>query len=130
MFRRALQLCPQSISNAFRNLALDRENVGQFSIVCVRPKMRVGESINELHIHANLIVCFLHAAFENIRDAELLRNLREIIRRTFEMLSGCARNHFQIGDLGQPCENLILHPFGKKRVGFVFAQILERQHSD
>ena len=45
MLRRAAQLCLQRISNAFRDLAFDRENVGQLAIVGVGPKMRIGQSV-------------------------------------------------------------------------------------
>ena len=48
--------------------------------------MRIGQRINELHIDAHLIVRFLHAPFENVRDTELLRDLGKIIRSAFEML--------------------------------------------
>jgi len=45
MFRRAAQLRLQRISNTFRNVALDREDVGQFTIVRIGPKMRIGQRI-------------------------------------------------------------------------------------
>ena len=39
--------------------------------------MGIGQSVDQLHIHPHLIVRFLHAAFDDVRDAELLRDLRE-----------------------------------------------------
>ena len=75
--------------------------------------MRVIQRVDQLHIHAHLISRFLYAAFENVRYAELLRDLRQIFRRTFEILRRRARDHFEIGDLGQSREDFILHAFAK-----------------
>jgi hypothetical protein len=88
--------------------------------------MRVGQRINELHIDAHLVVRFLHAAFENVRHAKLLRDLGEIVRRAFEMLRRCARNYFQIGHLGQAGKDFILHAFGEVSVALVFTQTFKR----
>ena len=37
-------------------------------------------ALNQLHIDAHLIVCFLDATFQEIGDAELVRNLGETLR--------------------------------------------------
>ena len=66
------EFCLQRVGNCFRDLALDCENVSQFAIVSVGPEMRIGQRVDQLHIHADLIVRFLHAAFEDVGDAELL----------------------------------------------------------
>ncbi len=47
----------------------------------------------------------MHAAFQDVRDVELLRDLAEIARRTLEALRRGARDDFQIGDLGQASED-------------------------
>ena len=65
-----------------------------------------------------------------LSHAELLRDLRKIIRRAFEVLRRCARDHFQIGDLGQPRENLILHAFAEVSVVGIAAEIVEWQNRD
>src|ERR1700736_4941655 len=44
-FFRATQLRLQRVGNCFRNLALDREYVGQFSIEGIGPKMAVGNGV-------------------------------------------------------------------------------------
>src|SRR5439155_24662795 len=86
MFRRAAQLRLQRLGDRFRNLALNRKDISQFSIEGFSPKMRVSEGVDKLHIHANLIIRFLHASFEDVRDAELLRDLGKIVRCAFEVL--------------------------------------------
>ena len=73
---RAGQLGPQRVGNRFRNVALNFENVGQLAIVNLGPEMRAGECVDQLHIDPHLIVCSLHAAFEDVSDAELLCDVR------------------------------------------------------
>ena len=92
--------------------------------------MRIGRGFDQLHIHAHLFALFLHAAFEDVRDAELPCDLRQIFRRAFEALRRGARDDFQIGDLRQPRQNFILHAFGKVSVLRIVAEIFERQDRD
>ena len=63
----AAQLHLQGIGDSFRDLALDRKDIRQFSIEGVGPEMRVGQRVDQLHIHAHLVVRLLHAAFEDVR---------------------------------------------------------------
>ena len=46
------------------------------------------------------------------------------------MLRRSARNHFQIGDLGQARQNFLLDAVGKVGVRFIIAQVFERKHRD
>ena len=78
--------------------------------------MRVGQGVDELHVHADLVIRLLHASFEDVGDAELLRDLSQIGRRALESLRRCARNHFQLGDLCQPRQNFVLNAFAEVRV--------------
>ena len=92
--------------------------------------MRVVRGVDQLHIHAHLVVGFLHAAFENIGDTQLLRDGSEVIRCTFILLRGSARNDFQVRDFGQSSQNFVLHALGKKGIPLFFAKIVERQNRD
>ena len=56
VFSEPVSLRLQRLGDRFRDLAFDRENVGQLTIVSVGPKMRVGQRVNELHIHPHLVV--------------------------------------------------------------------------
>jgi hypothetical protein len=47
-----------------------------------------------------IVAPLLHAAFQNVRDAKLPGDLRQVFRRAFVMLRGCARDDLQVGDLG------------------------------
>ena len=40
--------------------------------------MRVSQRVDELDIHANLIVRFLHAAFDDVHYAKLLRDFTQV----------------------------------------------------
>ena len=85
-FLRAGESCLQRLGDSFRDLAFDREDVGQFSIVSVGPKMRVGQRVDQLHIHAHLAVRLLHAALQNVRHAKLPRDIAQIVRSTLIFL--------------------------------------------
>src|SRR4029453_16921261 len=100
------------------------------SIVRFGPQMRIVRDVDELHVHPYLIGRALCAAFQNMRDAELSRDLEQIARRALESLRGSTRDHLQISNFGEARENLLLNALGKIGIGFVFAQIFERQHGD
>ena len=72
---RTRELRLQRIGNRFRDFALDRKNVGQFPIECVRPKMSVRRRFDQLHVDADLVCRLLHAAFEDVCYAKLLCDL-------------------------------------------------------
>ena len=88
--------------------------------------MRVARGVNQLHIHTNLVGRSLHTAFKDVRHPKLLRDLREIVRRTFEPLGRCARNHFEVRDPGKARQDFFLYAFGEICVVRVTAEIIER----
>ena len=57
--------------------------------------------LDQLHVDSDLIGRTLYTAFQNVRDAELLSDFEQVIRRAFETLRGSARNYLQISDLRQ-----------------------------
>ena len=120
----------QRLGNRLRDLALDCENVGQLAIESIRPKVRVGRGVNELDIHPHLVVRFLHAALEDVRYPELAGDLREIVRRTFEMLRRSAGDDFQVRNFRQPGQDFVLDALREVSVRFVFAAVFKRQDGD
>ena len=63
--------------------------------------------------------------------AELLADLAQIARRAaFVLHHARAADHFQIGNLGQMGQDLVLDALGEEGVLFFAAQIFERQHRD
>ena len=73
---------------------------------------------------------FLHAAFEDVGHAELLRDLGQVARLALILLGRSARDHFQVRDLRQPRQDFVLDAAGEILVRLVFAQTRERQHGD
>jgi hypothetical protein len=67
----------------------------------------------------------LHASFKNVFYTKLLRDIGEIARFALIALRGRAGNHFEIGDLGQPVEDLLLYPIGEICVLRISTEIFE-----
>jgi hypothetical protein len=82
--------------------------------------------INQLCFHPNLVGGTLHAAFHHISNAQLLSDPAQAARDSALVLQhGGAADHFQIGNLGQVCQDFVLHPIGEKGVIGIGAQIME-----
>src|SRR4029077_10951730 len=92
--------------------------------------MRIGGCLDEVDADADCVASFLNATFKNVRYAKLLRDLREIARRTLEALCGSTRDHLQIADFRQSHQNLLLNALGKICVIGIAAKILKRQDGD
>jgi len=81
--------------------------------------------VNQLNIDPHLIGRFLHATLKNVRHPKLLRDLAEIPGFALIAQRGTARNHFQIRDASQPCQDLLLNAVREIRVIWIRAQIFE-----
>src|SRR6266487_6986346 len=92
--------------------------------------MRVGVRLNELNVNVHAVARLLHTAFENIRNAQVSRDLGQIFRCAFVMRRRSARNDSQAADLGKSGDDFILNALREKGVVFVRAQIVERQDGD
>ena len=84
----------QAVSDRFGDLTYHGEEIRHLAVVDVRPEMSVGGCVNELHVHAHLLSGTLDAALQNVHDAKLLRDLAQVIRRTFVTRGRSARNYF------------------------------------
>ena len=69
---RASQVGLQRFRDFLCDIAFDRKNIVQLPIVTLRPKMRVVLGIDQLDMHSHPVAGFADAAFQNIRNAELL----------------------------------------------------------
>src|SRR5205085_8839346 len=119
------------ISDCFRDLALNGENISKIAIVSLCPEMGVVPRINQLRIYAHTIVCSLHATLEQMYHAELSSNFAEIAPHLALVLhhAGTA-DDLEVGDLSQIRQDFVLHSVGEKGVVWIAAQIVERQDSD
>src|SRR6202162_4934724 len=119
------------IRDRFCDLALNGEHVVEWTIVNLRPHMRVGAGIDQLRVHAHFAGGTLDTAFEQVRDAELLSNLAQIACNTaFVLHYRRAADDLQVCDLGQVGQDFILHAVGEKCILFMVAQVFERKHSN
>ena len=94
------ELSVQLLCDRFSDFTLHRKNVDQFAIKGIGPKMRIIRCLDQLHVHAHGVAALLHAAFQDMRYAELPGDLGQILRRAFVMLRRGARDHLQVRDLG------------------------------
>ena len=127
---RAGELRLQGVGDRFRDVRFDSENIGELAIVNFGPEMCVRHRIDQLHVDAHLIVRLLDTAFENVEDAKLLCDVRQILRRAFEFLRRSPGNDFQVGHLGQPGEDFVLHAFSEKGVVGIATKTVEWQNRD
>jgi len=51
-----------------------------------RPKAGIIGRFNQLYVHAHGVAALLHASFQDVGDAKLPGDLRQIFRRAFVML--------------------------------------------
>ena len=71
--RRKLGL--ELIGNRFRYFALNCENIGNVAIETLRPLVPVSARVDQLRVHTHFATGALDTTFEQMRDAELLRDL-------------------------------------------------------
>jgi len=66
-----------------------------------------------------------------MRDAQLLANLAQVTRDSGPILQYArAADDFQVRDLCQVREDLVLHTVGKEGIVFVGAEVLEGENSN
>jgi hypothetical protein len=87
--------------------------------------------IYQLRIHSYLIGCALHAAFEQVRNSELLADVAQVPRRSALILQNrAAADYFEVGNFRQVSENFVLHAVSEIGVFLFAAQVLKRQHGN
>ena len=70
-----------------------RKNVGQFAIKGLRPQVRISGALINCTFTRTLIAALLHASFQNVGYAKLLRDLAQIFsERSCNAASMCARS--------------------------------------
>src|SRR6476661_11237090 len=70
-----------------------------------------------------------NAALQNVRYPQIISNLTEISFATVLHHAGPA-NDFQVGDLRQLGQYVVLQTIGKGRVLFLLAQVFKRENGD
>ena len=77
-------------------LILHREQVIERAIIAVRPDVIAGRGIDQLGGDADLAAVDLQAAFEDVLDAEVARDLTDIDRLALVDLGRIAGDHEQL----------------------------------
>jgi len=79
--------------DAFGDLVLHGEYVGELAVVSLRPEMTAGGDVVELSGDAHAIAALAHAAFQDIAHAELLGDLPEMDGPALVDEGGVAGDH-------------------------------------
>src|SRR5438045_5560776 len=88
--------------------------------------MRIVPRIYQLRIHPYLIGCALHAAFEQMRNSELLADVAQVPRRSALILQNRAvTDYFEVGNFRQVSENFVLHAVSEIGVFLIAAKVLK-----
>ena len=111
-------------------IGLNRENVGQIAIVIVGPNMFVVGGVDQLDVHAHSIAFAADTPFQNGGNAERLADFTHVRRLPAIRHDRRARDHFQVADLGQVGENVVLDAVREISVLLFVAQIFKGQHSN
>ena len=118
----------QRIGNFRSDVAFNGKDVGQLAIIPFRPKMRVAVGINQLNVYSHLITRFLNSAFQDIGDAELFRDLRKVVRGTFEALRRSARDDLKVANPRESGQDFLLNAVSEIGVRLVIAEIFKWQN--
>src|SRR5205807_7303787 len=93
--------------------------------------MPISAGINELGTDANSPAGALDRAFKNVSDTECLADFPKVaLDAVFVLHHGGAADDFEVGDLCEIGQDLVLNTIGKVGVLFVVAEIFKREDSD
>ncbi len=83
-----------------RDVVLDRENIGQITVVAFGPEMSAAQSIDQLGCDANPVAGFANAAFQGEPDTEFTAYVGNIERLALIGKGRVARDDEQCGHFG------------------------------
>ncbi len=72
------QLQLERRDHVLRDLVLERKDIGEFAFEALRPEMIGAERVDQLHIDADLLAGFLHAALQDVPDIEIARDIGKV----------------------------------------------------
>ncbi len=124
------QRAAQFDHDRLRDVVLHGEDVRQLAVVGLRPEMRVRRHLDQLRGDPHAIAGLADAALEQVRDAELLGDRRDVGARALEAPRRRARRHAQALDLREDVQQFLGQSVGEVLVLLVAAHVDERQHRD
>src|SRR5438552_14663945 len=93
--------------------------------------MRVGSGIDQLSTHADTTAGSLNGSFQNMRNTQSRSDLAKVVLSTvFVLHHRRATDDFEISNLGQVHQNLILNAISEVSVLLVITEVLEWEHVD
>ena len=120
------QIGAQGEGDPARQLGLEREQVGDLAIERIVPNVKIGARVDELGVDPHPVRVSPHGSFENVSDAERLADFTDVARAGPILAHRSAADHFQVRDLGQIGQNVVLDTVGKIGVLLIVAQVFER----
>ena len=105
----------KAIGNFLRDLTLDCEQIIQIAVVFLGPNVGVGARVDQLRIQVNPITAPACASFQHVRHAKRIADLTHISFAAIFHHAGPA-DDFQVGDLRQLGQNVVLHTIGEDGV--------------
>src|SRR5436190_22403972 len=117
------------VSNFLRDLTLDCKQPIQIAVVLLGPDVCVSARVDQLRVHVKNRAGSADTAFQDMRYSQIISNLTEI---SFAAIFHYARaaDDFEIADLRQLGQNVVLHTIGERRLLFLVVQIFKRQNGD
>ena len=113
-----------------RDLALQREDVGELALVAVRPQGPVARGIDQLRGDAHAPAGEQGRALDHRVHAQLARDLRQRPIAALEAHGRCARDHAQRSDLRQVGDERIGHAVHEELLARIPGAVGERQHDE
>jgi len=99
------------------------------TVVLLGPDVRVRARVNQLGVQTKMRAVSADAALQNMRYTQIISDLTEISFATVFHHAGSA-DHFQVGDLCQLCQKIVLHAIDECRAFLLVAQIFKWQNGD
>jgi hypothetical protein len=116
--------------NALRDLVLNGEDIGEVSVIPLRPDVRSGGCVNQLRRDADPVRRFPHAAFEHITYAQLAAHLLYVDGATFVSEGRVPGDDEEPTHPRQRRDDVIHDPVGEILLLGIAAHVLEWQHCD
>ena len=108
----------QGLADGLRDFRLNGKEVigGDFAVVVFRPEMLVRFRIDQLHIDTHLLTRALYCALQDGRHTKLGADFAQVLGGVTVFHHGGARDHFELANLGQLCQQVIVHAVGEEPV--------------
>jgi hypothetical protein len=109
---------------------LQREEIEQFAIKRVRPDMGVGPGVDKLNVDAHPVAGAADGSLQNMGHTQRVTDLAQVPHARLVLAHRSPADHFQVRDLGQIRQDIVLDAVGEIFVLLAVTQVLEGQNGD